>query len=323
METGSEMSGGAEVPLDPQAAAVLAQLGAAGGPPLEALTPAEARAAMTQLQAALWPPVPSVQIEDLAPRPGLPVGIRIYRPHGVGEDEQLPGLIYFHGGGWVLGTLDGYDALCGTLAQKGRLAVVSVDYRLAPEHQFPAAFDDASGAAAWIAANASSLGLDADRLALGGDSAGGALAASTAIHFAANKGPSIKAQLLIYPVTDLGEERASHSQVGEGYILTTAAMRWFRDLYLGTEGSATDWRASPLRAPGHAGLPPAVILTCGFDPLRDEGFAYVRTLIEAGVAVEHRHAADQMHGFMQWGVLDAADDELGVCASALASFLKG
>ena len=308
--------------LDREVAALLAAIAASGAPALETLTPNEARASVALMREMLWPPVPDVIIRTVEAGDQLPVRIRIYRPPNTGGDQLLPGMIYFHGGGWVVGDLDLYNALCASLAIEGGLSVVSVDYRLAPEHRFPSAFEDSTRATVWIAAHARELGLDVDRLALGGDSAGSALAASTAIWCRDRGDPSIRAEFLLYPAVDLDQERASYREIGEGYILTTRALRWFRDHYLERRSDAEDWRASPLRAQSHVHLPPAFILTCGFDPLRDEGGEYASVLRSAGVSVVHHHVADQVHGFLQWGGAVAASNKaLAHCAATLVRML--
>ena len=196
---------------------------------------------------------------------------------------MLPGLVFFHGGGWVIGDLDSHDDLCRDLAAQAGCAVLSVDYRLAPEHRFPAAADDAIAATNWVAANAAPLGIDPKRLAVGGDSAGGNLAAVAALA-ARDAGRPLAAQLLIYPVTDMSRfEGESYATCGEGYGLTAGAMVWFRDHYLTDANAARDWRVSPLLASDLGRSPPALVVTAEFDVLRSEGEAYAKRLAEAGV----------------------------------------
>jgi acetyl esterase len=317
------------IPLDPVAAALLAQMSAAGAPALEDMSAPQARAAMGALKDAFWPEPPPVRITDVGPEAeaeralenNLSCALRTYRPARA-DEAPLPGLIFFHGGGWTLGDLDTYDAMCAALAEEGGLCVVSVDYRLAPEHPFPAAFDDALASTEWIVRHAARLGIDADRLAVGGDSAGGALAAAVALAFRDRAGHLLKAQMLLYPVVDLASESASYVTLGAGYVLSASAMRWFRNNYLKNKDHSGDWRASPLLAASHADLPPALVLTCGYDPLRDEGIAYVDRLRCSGVTVFHHHAGNQMHGFLQWGgVLPAAGPAIHQCARTLATLL--
>ena len=219
--------------------------------------------------------------------------VRVYpapEPNGTG-------LVWAHGGGFLFGDIDmpESDWVARQLASRGT-TVVSVDYRLAPEHPFPAAVEDSIAALEWVAANADALGLAPARLAVGGDSAGGALAAVAALH-ARDTGLTLRAQILLYPVTDNGDEHASYARNGAGYGLTAEGMRWYRAHYLGA-ADPRDWRASPLRADRLEGSPPAFLLSCGFDPLCDEAIAYDARLREAGVAVRHSHYEGQIHGFL-------------------------
>lgn len=251
-------------------------------------------------------PVAMPAIRDIAMAlPGRALAARLYRPV---EDEtaRLPVLIYFHGGGWVLGDLNSHDGVCRRLAHESGCAVVSVDYRLAPEHPFPAAFDDAIAAAGWVAAHADALGVDADRLALGGDSAGGNLAAAACLALRDAGGPKVSYQLLIYPATDFAMDTASHRDFGEGFLLDAGFQHWCHRHYLGDSGSRSDWRVSPLRAQSVAGLPPAFVLTASHDPLRDEGEAYAQRLVEAGCCVTLWRASGQIHAFLPMdGVMTA------------------
>ncbi|MDW8470228.1 MAG: alpha/beta hydrolase [Burkholderiales bacterium] len=255
----------------------------------------------------------------LADGPGGPIPVRAYRPQGADDGARLPALVYFHGGGWVIGDLDTHDVVCRTLANGARCAVFSVEYRKAPEAPFPAAVEDAIAATAWVAANAAALGADAARLAVGGDSAGGNLAAVTALAARDAGAPNLVLQLLIYPATDQRMGHASIERNGEGYLLTKAAMRYFRGHYLPRESDWLDWRASPLLAPRLAGVAPAFVLTAGYDPLLDEGRAYAERLRGEGVAVEYRCYEGMVHGFITMGrVLEAAHAALADCAAALA-----
>ena len=207
-----------------------------------------------------------------------------YRGTGVDKDQPQPALVYFHGGGWVIGDLESHDQLCRALANAVPRIVVSVDYRLAPEHKFPAAVEDAIAATRWIAANAARLGIDAGRLAVGGDSAGGNLAAVVSLDARDRGGPRLVHQFLIYPGTDMRMGWPSLERHAQQLPLTRAGMHWFIAHYLRNDGDKTDWRASPLLASSLTGLPPALVITAGFDPLCDEGEAYAEALRKAGVA---------------------------------------
>jgi acetyl esterase len=229
----------------------------------------------------------------------LPVGgrpARLYVP--AGERAQSPGplLVFFHGGGWVYGDLDSHDAPCRFLAERAGVRVLSIDYRLAPEHPFPAAYDDCLEAYRWVVDHAGELGADPARLAVGGDSAGGCLAATTALA-AAEDGLPLASQLLVYPGTDMRGGTESRSMFGEGFYLTTGFIDLARGLYVPDRSTHDDPRVSPLVAKVPDGLAPAYVMTAGFDPLRDEGEAYARKLAEAGVEVELRRFCDQIHGF--------------------------
>jgi len=227
----------------------------------------------------------------------------VYRPAGVASGTALPVLVFYHGGGWVIGDLDTHDVQCRQITAEAGITVVAVDYRLAPEHKFPAAVDDAWAATRWVVAHASELGVDARRVAVAGDSAGGNLAAVVAIMARDAGGPAIALQVLIYPVTDVGAESKSYRDFAEGYMLTRDGMRWFTNHYLKSPGEAQDWRVSPLRAASLAGLPPALVITAGFDPLRDEGAAYASRLTDAGVQVDYINYGGMIHGFMPMGKL--------------------
>jgi acetyl esterase len=257
-------------------------------------------------------------VESLAiPAPHGSIAARIYTPNLLRKANGLaPCLVFFHGGGWVIGDLDSHDVVCRKLAQEGQLIVVSIDYRRAPEHKFPAAVDDAIAATRWIADNTSSLGIDASRLTVGGDSAGGNLAAVVAIAAREGEGPAIAGQVLIYPAIDFALTHPSHSEPETSILLTHSVIRWFRDHYLNSAADVHDWRASPARAKSLSGLPPAYVLTAGADPLRDEGDEYARRLSEAGIPVTHRTFPGQFHGFFTMGKLlqqaNVAATEIGV-----------
>ncbi|MGO4713823.1 alpha/beta hydrolase [Bradyrhizobium sp. 2TAF24] len=300
--------------LDPDAAAVLQAFREAGRPPYETLTPPEARAYYLAARAITNPEPPALaSVRTLTiPGPAGPIPARLYTPLALRQSGGLsPCLVFFHGGGWVIGDLETHDVVCRTLALEGELMVISVDYRLAPEHKFPAAFDDAVAATRWVAAHARELGIDAARLVVGGDSAGGNLAAAVTLA-AREAGPRLAGQVLIYPATDLGLTSPSHREPETDCLLTHAVMVWFRDHYLNSVAERDDWRASPARATNLAGLPPAFVVTAGADPLRDEGNAFARQLTEAGIAVTYQTHPGQFHGFITMGkVLPKAQEVLG------------
>jgi len=311
------------VTLDADAALLLDMLREAGRPPYHALSPIEARAAMIQARAATAPPPAEVaEIRDLlAPGPHGPIPLRLYR--GVAA-TATPVLLFFHGGGWVIGDLQTHDGVCRHLAAGAGCTVIAVDYRLAPEHKFPAAVDDAIAALVWVSEQAAALGVDPARIAVGGDSAGANLAAVLALLARDGAVPPIHWQMLLYPALDLGLSHDSYRRLGEGYVLTTATMAWFRDHYLNSEADAAGWRASPLRAADVSGVAPALILTVGHDPLLDEGEAYADRLQAGGVAVARRHYAGQMHGFLTMGkVLPTAGAALDDLAASLARAFTG
>lgn len=307
--------------LDPQVVELLARAARSPLPAYHQVPPAVARRLYRDTRAALTPDPPPVESARLvlAPGPAGPVPLRAYRPQGTGPDAALPALVYFHGGGWVIGDLDTHDVVCRTLANGARCAVFSVEYRKAPEAPFPAAVEDAIAATSWVAGNAAALGVDAARIAVGGDSAGGNLAAVVALAARDAAGPALAFQLLIYPAVD---QRMGHPSIeanGEGYLLTKQNMLYFRSHYLPNEADWLDWRASPLLAPSLAGLPPAFVLTAGYDPLVDEGRAYAERLAREGVSAEYRCYEGMVHGFITMGrVLDAANAALSECAAALA-----
>lgn len=290
------------MPLDVSAQKLLDQIRAAAPPPMESLPVAEARAGYARSRVLLAPDPPEVaETRDLEfPSGGHAIAARLYRgreaPRG-----RAPVVVFFHGGGWALGNLDSHDSFCRGLANDAGCAVLAVDYRLAPEHKFPAAADDAEAAVAWAAAESAALGLDPSRIAVAGDSAGGNLAAVAALAARDAGGPKLRLQVLIYPSLDLAFGHASHRRVGEGYTLTASAMRWFRELYLARPEDAVSWRASPLRQTDLGGVAPAFIVTGGCDPLCDEAADYAQRLIAAGIDVTYRFYPGQMHGFVSAG----------------------
>ncbi len=310
--------------LHPQAQALLHTMKERGVPPIHTVTPPQAREAYVMRRSLTQPKPPEVALvrELQADGPNGPVPLRLYRPIGSEAAALLPVLVYFHGGGWVIGDLDSHDTVCRELANGSGCAVVAVDYRMAPEHRFPAAVDDSIAAACWIARNAASLALDATRLAVGGDSAGGNLAAVVALaardDVAGAGDLKIAFQLLVYPATDQRRGTPSHTTNGEGYLLTRDTIAYFHDLYLVDGSHDTDWRCSPLLHESLANLPPALVLTAGYDPLRDEGLAYAQRLTEEGNRATHICFERQIHGFfLMGGVIDESNTAVAICAAEL------
>jgi acetyl esterase len=308
--------------LDPQARALIDLMIEKGVPPTHTLTPAQARAFYRDRRTFTQPEPPAMaQVREL--RAGE-VPLRLYRPAGTSGSERLPVLVYFHGGGWTIGDLDTHDVLCRQLAQASGAAVVSVDYRLGPEQRFPAAVDDCVAATRWVRAQADTLALDASRLAVGGDSAGGNLAAVVCLVLREAGEPLPAFQLLIYPATDMRAGAPSHTSNGQGYLLTRDSIAYYRGHYLADAAQWTDWRASPLLAPDHRGLPPALVLTGGFDPLRDEGLQYANALSAAGVPAQYVCFERQIHGFITMGrLLEEANTAVELCAGALRRAWRG
>ncbi len=283
--------------LDPELVPILAVLEELGIPDPATVSPQELRETMTMPPAENPTPVASVA-ERTLPGPAGEILARVFHPGG---SEPLPLLVYFHGGGWVVGDLDSHDETCRLLCNGADAIVVSVDYRLAPEAPFPSGLEDCYAATQWVCENAAELGGDADRVAVGGDSAGGNLAAAVCLLARERGGPSLRHQMLVYPVTDSDFDRPSYLDNAEGYFLTRGMMQWFWGHYLADDSQASD----PLAAPLHgdlAGLPAATVITAGYDPLRDEGVAYAEKLGAAGVEVEHREFKEMIHGFVSLNV---------------------
>lgn len=307
------------MPIDPDAQNLLAMLKAAGRPPLHTLSPPEARAAYLAGRALLQPDLPEVaEIRDLA-APGAhgPIPLRLYRGRGL-DAGPAPALIFAHGGGWVIGDLDTHDYVCRKLANDSRCVVVAIDYRMGPEHKFPAAIEDSLAAAQFIADQGAALGVDTSRMAIGGDSAGGNISAVLALMARDGVAPKLVHQLLLYPAVDMKMDAQSFGRVPDDYPLSPKIARWFRDHYMTGDHEHGDWRASPLHAPSHEGVASAFILTARHDPLCDEGRDYARKLEEAGVRVWHLDMNDQLHGFLTWGkVVRAADAALEMAAASL------
>jgi acetyl esterase len=308
------------MPLDPGLKLVLDQLAATPGPQLHELPVAQARAFFDQMQL----PRPEVKVAEVVdrriPGPAGEILVRVYRPEG---RAPFPALVYFHGGGWVIGSLETHDGSCRDLANRTGCVVASVDYRLAPESRFPAAAEDCFVATKWVAEHAGELGIDPKRIGIGGDSAGGNLAAVVALMARDRRGPALRHQLLIYPVTDADFARASYRENAEGYLLTTKAMEWFWNHYVPDAAQRSEPYAAPLRAKDLAGLPPAFVITAEYDPLRDEGEAYARRLEQAGVPTVLKRYGGAIHGFFAMGLLaqvgrDAVDDASAAVRAALA-----
>lgn len=308
--------------IDPEARVYLDWMQALGLPPLAEQGPEEARRlSRMRVPMLAGEPEPLERVDDIS-IPGQVGSIpgRLYAPV---RGQTLPALLYMHGGGWVVGDLDSHDSFCRALARRAGCLVLSIDYRLAPEHRFPAAVDDAWAGLEWLHENASSIGADPDRLAVVGDSSGGNLAAVVARRAHERGGPALAAQVLIYPVTNFDFDTPSYSAAATGYGLTRDSMRWYWEQYLADphQGSSPD--ASPLRAGGLSGLAPALVITCELDPLASEGSAYAAALHSAGVRVEHIHEADMIHGYIRMaGAIGRARKSWDDCAHFLRRELR-
>ncbi|MHB1444163.1 MAG: alpha/beta hydrolase [Acidimicrobiales bacterium] len=308
------------MPLDPEAQTFLDGLAQAGARSAAETSPEEMRAGYALLSALGLPVAEPASTEDrLIPGPTGDIPVRIYRPQTEGTH---PVVVFFHGGGFVIGGLDTHDPLCQQLSSRVPAVVVSVDYRLAPEHPFPAAVEDCWAATQWVAANAAGLGADPGRLAVAGDSAGGNLAAVVAIRARDAGSPPVSFQLLIYPTTDATGSHPSIEENGQGYFLTAETMAWFQGHYLGADGDRNHPDASPLFVEDLSGLAPAFIVTAEYDPLRDEGEAYGRRLEEAGVATKVRRYDGMIHAFFQLdAVIPAAASAITDAVDALRQAL--
>ncbi|WP_458189554.1 alpha/beta hydrolase [Haladaptatus sp. NG-WS-4] len=284
----------------PEMQAIFAERTKRGVPRFSSLSVRGARELLENLWTPPEEPEPVASVREFTidgPAGGLPV--RIYTPDGSGP---FPVLVYFHGGGWVMGSLDTDDGICRALTNATECVVVSVDYRLAPEHPFPAAVEDCYAATRWVVENPGVVHGDPDRVAVGGESAGGTLAAAVALYARDDDGPPLAHQLLIYPPTDSSFDTAGDDGTAEWLVFTKADEEWLWDHYLESDFDGRNPYASPLQACDLRGLPPATVLTCGFDILRGQGVAYVERLMEADVRVNHRHYEDMIHGFV--GLLD-------------------
>ncbi len=308
------------MPVDTQTQAVLDFLAASGMPPLHMLTVADARGAMLAMDK--WgrgEPEPVGNVEDReVPGPEGQISVRIYTPEGKGP---FPVLVFFHGGGWVIGNIESHDTICRSLTNMAGCITVSVDYRLAPEHKFPAAPKDCYAATQWVATNAATFNGDPTRIAVGGDSAGGNLAAVVALMARDQGGPNLVYQLLIYPATDYylpGTQ--SIQENAEGYLLTRDDMIWFLNHYLSGEEDTKHPYAFPLKAGDLSGLAPAMVITAEFDPLRDEGEIYAFQMQKAGVEVTYRRYHGTIHGFVSLsGMIDLGKQALADAAAGLRS----
>jgi acetyl esterase len=306
--------------LHPQIQQVLEAMAKLDLKPIEAMTPAEARVQMEAMAASRKAePLPVARVENRSmPGPAGPIALRLYWPNAKGP---LPAIVYFHGGGHVIGSLDSHDLVARNLCGGAEAIVVSIDYRMGPEHRFPAAVDDSVAALDWVAANAASFGANPERLGVHGDSAGANLAAVVALIARDWGAPQLRLQSLVYPVADfrMGSESYQKYATGCG-ILTAEAMKWFRGHYLRTPADAEDWRASPLLVPSLAGVCSAIIIAAECDVLHDEGQAYAERLEAAGTAVEYKQYAGMIHAF--FGMMPAVDDAMNAQRAVWAAFKK-
>lgn len=308
------------MPLDPQVQSLLAAAKAAGLPEMWQLTPDQAREQYKlRVRRLDVKDEPIHRVSDrLIPGPDRPIPLRVYEPRAARPDERLPVLMWFHGGGFVIGDLDTHDTACRRLAKEGDCLVVAVGYRLAPESKFPAAVEDCMAALRWVALQGIEIGADVTRIGVGGDSAGGNLAAVCAL-LARDEGfPRLAHQLLIYPCTAPEPETRSHKLFAEGHLLTRKTITWFYAQYLRNSRDTQDFRFGPLIADDLAGVPPAFVLVAGYDPLRDEGVQYATRLVEAGIDVTFVNMAGMIHGFyIMLGAVDAASDAIRQSGVAL------
>lgn len=314
--------------LDFDTATILRKMAESGAPPLYELSVEEARDALKAATLAMDIPKPDVQTVEDRNVPGAlgDIPVRIYWPPEQ-ESEPAPGIVLlFHGGGFVLGDLDTHDSMSRYYAREGGVIIVSVDYRLAPEHRFPAGIEDCYAVLEWVAHNAGDLGGDPARIVLTGDSAGGNAAAVVCQLARSRGGPAIRRQILVYPVVDLRlhDEYESRRLYGNGeYFLSGKDLEWLIDLYLSKPLDATDTRASPILCEDFEGLPDALIITAGYDPLRDEGMAYARRLREAQVPVQYTCFEGTIHGFMSFaGAIGAGREGLAIVAADLRAAMS-
>lgn len=311
--------------LDPQAELFLQRLAEANTPPIHEMPVEQARSMV--LPIAGEPERVGGVLSEVVASPAAEIPVRVFTPlleadeldNTHGAERGRPMLVYFHGGGWVTGSIETHEAVCRRMSNEGRCLVISVDYRLAPEHKFPAAVDDCFAVTRWAHERAEHLGGDPRLMFVGGDSAGGNLAAAVSLRARDESGPPVAGQILIYPITDHSFETDSYRENATGYHLTTDAMRWFWRQYLADDADGAHAWASPLRAGDHSRLPPALVVTVEYDPLRDEGLAYAEALAAAGVPVERIHCPGMVHGFFRR--LDTFD-RASVLVSEICSWLK-
>ena len=310
--------------LDPESQRILDLTAAANRPAWNTLSPEAARAQYLSLRPGSQGPRPDgASVTDRTiPGPAGALPVRLYRPKSAAADAKLPCLVYAHGGGWVFGNLDSHDVLCAQLAIEAGIVVFAIDYRLAPETRFPGAFDDVVAGLQWVAANGAAIGVDPTRLAIGGDSAGGNLAAAVSIWARDNAGPKLRLQMLAYPVTDGVARSESYRKFHDGYGLNGPVMEWFFDHYVPSKDQRADWRVSPIRAKNLGGLPPALVITAGYDPLRDEGRAYAWRLQQEGTLADLVEFGGMLHGFLSSPMLlHGARRGTSLCAAALREAL--
>ncbi len=308
--------------LDPESQAFLDLIKKLGRPPIDSLPPMQAKEVFRRGRMVTQPDLPQIDRvkEYEAKGPHGPIPVRFYRGAGTADMGNLPCHIYYHGGGWVLGDLDSHDWVCRRIANAVQCAVLSVDYRMAPEHVFPAAYDDSLAAVEWAVANAQMLKIDPSRLSVGGDSAGGNLAAAVAIGLRDAGKIKLKSQILVYPAVDLSMSGNYYGKFTResGLILTDETMKWFIDLYTPKVEQRKDWRASPLHASSLKGLPPALVILAGFDPLCAEGDAFAARLEKEGVKTTVKRYPGQIHGFLSNGkMLPKANDAIEDIAAVM------
>ena len=304
--------------VHPQIRDVLRAMAEAKLRPIEELTPAEAREQVeATARARKAEPLPVERVEErLIPGSPGPIRVRLYWPRA---QAPRPAIVYYHGGGHVIGSLDTHDFVARNLCAGAEAVVASVDYRMGPEHKFPAAVDDSFAALKWVHANAESLGADPGRIGVHGDSAGANLAAVVALLARDAGAPRLRLQSLVYPIADYNLVGDSYSKYAEGFgILTKAGMMWFRNHYLRSPQDADDWRASPIRAPSLAGVAPAIVVTAECDVLHDDGEGYAQALRRAGVAVEYKEYPGMIHAF--FGMVPAVDDAMNAQRAVWAAF---
>ena len=306
--------------LHPQIQRVLQIMAEANLKPIEAMTPAQAREQMeATAQARKAEPLPVDRVEErLVPGPASDIRLRLYWPNGA---APLPAIVYYHGGGHVIGSLDTHDLVARNLCAGVEALVASVDYRMGPEHRFPAAVDDSFAALKWVHANAKRLGADPDRIGVHGDSAGANLAAVVALMARDAGSPRLRLQSLVYPVADYRLTGGSYNKYAEGYgLLTRESMIWFRDHYLRSPPDAEDWRASPIKASSFAGVASAIVITAECDVLHDDGESYAEALRRAGVAVDYKEYPGMIHGF--FGMMPVVDDAMNAQRAVWAAFKR-